>query len=173
MLEPMTVQVEVWPVAADRIGLWLISGSDAWRSDAVMADGDVHFEVEMLLHEHGISDADAPALHSTSWRPDGPAIVLTYMAVVNPGGAVRERWPHALPITAELAEAVGKPPTHAANEAPVPRYVDVALHGLRHLAYLREHDATNAAAMGDLWRQHLAPFESALAGMYSEPHKAA
>ena len=25
MLEPMTVHVEVWPVAADEIGLWLLS----------------------------------------------------------------------------------------------------------------------------------------------------
>jgi hypothetical protein len=172
-MEPMTVQAEVWPVAADRTGLWLISGDDAWRSDAVMADGDVHFEVEMLLHEHEIGDADIAAIHSTSWRPDGPAVVLTYMAVIRPRGAVRERWPHALPVTADLAEAAGKPPTHAATDPPVPRYLDVLLHGLRHLHHLMLNDRTNADAMGDLWRQHLVPFEPALAGMYSEPHQAA
>lgn len=173
MLEPMTVVAEVWPVAADRTGLWLISGGDALRSDAVMADGDVHFEVEMLLAEHGIQATDTAVIHSTSWRPDGPAVVLTYMTVIRTEGAVRERWPSAQPITAELAEAVGKPPTHAANEVPVPRYIDVLIHGLRHLAYLREHDVTNAAAMGDLWRQHLEAFKPAMAGMYSEPHRAA
>jgi hypothetical protein len=173
MLEPMTVRVEVWPVAADRIGLWLISGDDAWRSDAVMADGDVHFEVEMLLHEHGISDTDIAALHSTSWRPDGPAVVLTYMAVVKAEDVVLVRWPHARPVTAELTEAAGKPPTHAATEPPVPRYLDVLYHGLRHLHHLAIHDATNAAAMGKLWRDHLEPFEPALSGMYSDPHKVA
>ena len=66
-----------------------------------MADGDVHFEVEMLLHEHGIRHADITAVHSTSWRPDGPAVVLTYMAVIKAAGPVRERWPGAQPVTGE------------------------------------------------------------------------
>ena len=173
MLEPMTITVEAWPVAADVTGLWLISGDDAWRYGAVMADSDVHFEVEMLLAENGIGVIDRAALHSTSWRPDGPSVVLTYMAVIEPAGLVLDRWPDALPITAELADAAGKPPTHAATEAPLPRFRDVMLHGLRHLKYLYDHDATNAAAMGDLWRQHLEPFAPALAGMYSERHPAA
>ena len=55
----------------------------------------------------------------------------------------------------------------------MPRYLDVLFHGLRHLHYLAQTDATNAAAMGELWRRHLEPFEAALAGMYSEPHRAA
>lgn len=173
MLEPMNVMVEVWPTAADEVGLWLISGDDAWRTGPVLADGDVHYEVETLLWEHGIGRW-GNVLHSTSWRPDGPHVVLTYMAVIkHPGRYVRDTWPGAAPVTPELAEAVGKPPTHAADEPPVPRYVDVLLHGLRHLAYLMEHDRTAADAMGDLWRQHLAPFRPALAGMYSEPHRAA
>lgn len=171
MLEPMTVWVEVWPVAADEAGLWLISGSDAWRDGPVMADGDVHFDVETLLGSHGIGRAEA--LHSTSWRPHGPSVALTYMAVVKPHGLALETWPAAAPVTAALADAVGLPPTHAANEAPVPRFVDVLLHGLRHLRYLLDHDTTTADAMGGLWREHLKPFEPALAGMYSERHEAA
>jgi hypothetical protein len=171
VLEPMNVTVEVWPVAADETGLWLISGDDAWRYGPVMADGDVHFDVEMLLHEHGIGDATA--LHSTSWRPDGPSVVLTYMAVIAVSGYVRDLWPDAAPITPALAEAVGKPPTHAATEPPIPRYVDVLFHGIRHLHYLAQMDATNAGAMGPLWQRHLAPLEPALAGMYSEHHEAA
>lgn len=171
MLEPMTVRVEVWPVAADEIGLWLISGEDAWQSDNVFADGDLHYEVEFLLAEHDITTP--AALHSTSWRPDGTAVLLTYMAVVRTPGYVRDRWPHAIPVTAGMAEAVGKPPTHAATEPPVPRVVDVLMHGLRHLRYLLGTDVTTAAAMGELWARHLAPFEPALAGMYSEPHRAA
>lgn len=171
MLEPMTVRVEVWPVAADEIGLWLISGQEAWQSDNVFADGDLHYEVEFLLAEH---DLTAPAvLHSTSWRPDGTAVVLTYMAVFRIPGYVRDRWPHAVPITPALADTVGRPPTHAATEAPIPRYVDVLFHGLRHLKYLYENDATNEAAMGELWGRHLKPFTPALAGLYSERHQAA
>lgn len=171
MLEPMTVRVEVWPVVADEIGLWLISGDDAWRSDNVFADGDLHYEVEYLLAEHDITRTNA--LHSTSWRPDGTAVILTYMAAMEVDGYAKDRWPHAQPITATLAEAVGKPPTHAANEAPVPRFIDVLFHGLRHLQYLTITDATNAAALGELWQQHLEPLAPALAGLYSEPHRAA
>ena len=173
MFEPMNVNTEVWPVVANEAGLWLVSGDDAWRSAPVMADSDVHYEVEFLLCEHGIHADDIVAVHSTSWRPDGPTVVLTYMAVIADPGFVRDRWPDARPITAALAEAVGRPPTHAANEAPVPRYIDVLLHGLRHLTYLLDHDLTTAEAMGDLWRQHLEPLRPALAGMYSEPHRAA
>lgn len=167
----MTVRVEVWPVVADEIGLWLISGDDAWRSDNVFADGDLHYEVEFLLAEHDITRTNA--LHSTSWRPDGTAVILTYMAAMEVDGYAKDRWPGAQPITAALAEAVGKPPTHAPNEAPVPRFIDVLFHGLRHLRYLLGTDATTAAAMGDLWARHLAPFEPALAGLYTDRHQGA
>src|SRR5579859_5868233 len=132
----MSVTVEVWPVAADEAGLWLISGDDSWRGAPIMADSDVHYEVEFVLCEHGIHAEDITAVHSTSWRPDGPTVMLTYMAVIEAGEYARDRWPQARPITPTLADAVGKPPTHAANEAPIPRLIDVLMHGLRHLDYL-------------------------------------
>lgn len=180
----MTVSVEVWPLAADEAGIWLLSGGDAWRFGPVEAASDVHYEVEWLMFQHDIdpesvSFIDIPGrpvaemVHSTSWRPDGPSIVLTYMAVVRASGYMRERWPDAAPITADVAEAVGRPPTHAANEAPIPRMVDVLFHGLRHLKYLQQTDRTTADAMGETWKRHLEPFTPALAGMYSEPHRAA
>lgn len=173
MLEPMTVRVEVWPVAADEAGLWLVSGGTPWLSDAVMADGDVHFEVEMLLREHGIDPDGTAVIHSTSWRPEGPAVVLTYMAAIVAEGFALDAWPDAKPVAPELLDARGGPPTHGATEAPIPRHLDVLFHGLRHLRHLQMFDATNAAAMGELWREHLESFEPALAGMYSEPHQAA
>jgi hypothetical protein len=49
MLEPMTVWIEAWPVAADNTSLWLISGHDAWRSGPVMADDEPHAELEHVL----------------------------------------------------------------------------------------------------------------------------
>lgn len=175
MSEPMRVMAEVWPVAADEAGLWLLSGMGAWQTWTVPADGDVHWEVETALSEHGIAPGGTAALHSTSWRPDGAAVVLTYIAVVKAPGLVRDRWPGALPVAPELARAVGKPPTHAAAEAPVPRDVDVLLHALRHLAYLAEgdRDAETSAAMGETFRRQLKAFTPALAGMYSQRHQAA
>ena len=170
MLEPMTTQVEVWPVAADEVGLWLVSGDDALRSGPVMADSEPHAEVEILLYRAGL-DGAAGVLHSTSWRVHGPSVILTYMAVIRPDDFVRGRWPGALPVTADLAGAVGRPATHAANEPPAPSFADVLLHGLRHLRYLVDTDATTAAAMGAEWRRHLRPLEPALAGLYSDLHE--
>jgi hypothetical protein len=168
MLEKMGITVEVWPVAADEAGIWLLSGGDALRWGPVMADGDVHYEAETLLRGFGIDLADVAVIHSTSWRPDGPAVVLTYMAVVTIGGYALETWPDAAPITAALPAAVGKAPPHGAAEVPVPRWVDVPLHGLRHLAFLKDHDAEVAAALDANWRRHLAPLEPALFTMFSE-----
>ena len=180
MPELMTVTVEVWPVAADDAGIWLISNGDAWRFGPVEAASDVHYEVELLLFHHGIDPDDAvfievPAgtprtdvLHSTSWRPNGPTIVLTYMAVVKAGGYVRERWPYAAPLNAALPAAVGKAPPHGAAEVPVPRLIDVPLHGLRHIRFLMDYDAEISAALDENWRRHLAPLEPALFTMFSE-----
>lgn len=169
MLEKMGITVEVWPLAADETGIWLLSGQDGpWETGAVMADGDVHFEVETLLNEHGVTMADVAVIHSTSWRPDGPSVVLTYMAVVRVGGYALDAYPQAVPVTAALPEAVGKAPPHRAAEVPIPRLVDVLLHGLRHLRWLMDGDAETAAAMDGNWRRHLAPLQPALATMFSE-----
>jgi hypothetical protein len=182
MGELMTVTVEVWPVAADEAGIWLVSGRDAWRFGPVEAASDVHYEIELLLFQHGIDPGDAvflklaprapraEVIHMTSGRPQGPTYVLTYMAVVDVPGYVLETWPDAAPITAALPAAVGKAPPHGAAEVPVPRWVDVPLHGLRHLKFLAGPggDAETAAALDANWRRHLAPLEPALFTMFSE-----
>lgn len=173
MLEPMTVRVEVWPVAADEIGIWLLGGGDALRPALpVMADSDPHAEMELCLSERKLRD-DAVWLHSTSWRPEETSIVLTYLAALRRPGLVRDHWQDALPVSPNLLGAVGKPFTHAPDAPPVPRYIDVLLHGLGHMAYLVTpgRDATTAAALVDPWPTHLAAFEPTVAGMYSEPHR--
>jgi len=170
MLEKMGITIEVWPAAADNAGIGLLSGQDAWRYGPVLADSDVHYEVEFLLRGCGVREQDVAVIHSTSWRPDGPAVVLTYMAVINVAGYVRETWPDAVPITPALSAAVGNAPPHGAAEVPVPRLVDVPLHGLRHLRFLAtyEGDAETAAALDANWRRHLAPLRPAMAMMFSE-----
>jgi hypothetical protein len=170
MLEKMGITVEVWPLAADEAGIWLLSGGDALRWGPVMADGDVHYEAETLLRGFGLDLADVDVIHSTSWRPDGPAVVLTYMAVVTIGGYALDSWPDAAPVTPALPAAVGKAPPHGAAEVPVPRWVDVPLHGIRHLAFLAgpDGDAETAAALDANWLRHLAPLRPALAAMFSE-----
>lgn len=194
MLEPMTIVGELWTFAADRAGIWLLD-SQPWETDIIMADWDIHAEIESLLRRHGISKDDAVKIHSTgagvpclvrgpwqesappelewtSWRPRRTSVILTYAAVVRPGRFVREAWPSACPVTMALLDAEGKPRTHAANEAPVPRDLDVMWHILSHLKDLMNKNAESAAVMGDLWRRHLAPFEPALATLYDRRHAA-
>jgi hypothetical protein len=171
MSEDMKVRVEVWPLAADAAGLWLLS-DDAWRSGNVPADDEPHSEISYLLGDHGVID-DTGLVHSTSWRVDGPAVILTYLAVVHTPDLVLDAWPDARPVTDDLMKAVGKPPTHAPTEAPAPRYIDVLLHGLRHLRFLMDADATTASAFDANWRRHLEPLEPELARMYDQHHGAA
>lgn len=183
MDENMTVWVEAWPLAADKAGIWLLSDGDAWRFGPVKAVSDVHYEIEWLLFQHDIDPENAklfipmPAgtpgadvIHSTSWRPEPGSIMLTYMAVVNAGGYVRERWPAAMPLSEAFARAFGRQEPHAATAPPVPPLSGVLLHGIRHLKFLAgpEGDAETAAALDENWRRHMAPLKPALATMYSE-----
>lgn len=162
----LRVRVEAWPVAADQEALWLLSGKGPWVSGNVPADGEPHAELDYVLSVHGALSS-VRLVHSTSWRVEGPAVVLTYIAVVDcePDFAVAQ-WRDAQPITAELVEAVGAPMAGPAVAPPVVRHIDVLLHALRHLRFLLDHDAAARDVLGDHWRRHLTAFEPALAGMY-------
>jgi hypothetical protein len=174
---PMTLQAEVWPVAADETGLWLLE--DARPSLPVMDDAEPHDYAEMELMQAGMA-ATTKVLHSTSWRVDHAAdtgrnfLVVTYLAVVDCEGLVRASWPEAIPITVAVADAeLGKVPTHGPTEAPAVRHLDVLFHGLRHLLFLMGADATVAAALGDdIWGRHLARLAPAIARMYDRAHSA-
>jgi hypothetical protein len=167
-MEPMTVKTEVWPVTADDDTLWLL-GSDAWRASLpVAADGDVHAEVELTLAEHGIRQPDGlTLLHSPSWRPQGTSVMLTYVAVVPVVGMVLDRWPGAQPIQRELLTAVGRPRPHGATDVPLPRWIDVLVHAIRHLEFLRRTNAEAAQALTGPWVRHLRGLRPALAGLYA------
>ncbi|MEU0570870.1 hypothetical protein ABZ297_36500 [Nonomuraea sp. NPDC005983] len=167
--ERTEVIVEVWPVSADEVGLWLISGNDAWRSEAVRQDSDPHTTVTDLLEANNAS-AGVKLLHSTSWRAEETAVVLTYVAVIGCKAFVRDKWPNAAPISPALPDAVGKPIEVTATEAPIPRYIDVLMHGLRHLQFLLQTDSAARSALCGKWPDHLALFRPALAGMYDHEH---
>ena len=95
------------------------------------------------------------------------------MAVIAIPGLARDAWPTALPISLDLANSVGKPLPYTPTEPPTPRYVDVLLHGLRHLRFLLDTDTGNSAALDDYWRSHLAKLDPALATMYNKDRRQA
>jgi hypothetical protein len=167
-------------VAADEIGLWLLSGDGPRPSLPVMDDSEPFDYAEMELMQAGMWGT-TKLLHSTSWRvehdPDSGRnyLVVTYLAVVGCEGLVRSSWPDALPISVKIADAVGQPPTHAAVEPPTVRYIDVLRHALRHLRFLTDpsstgFDATIAGEIDQTWQQHLTSFEPAIAHMYGREH---
>lgn len=172
MGEPMAAWVEIWPLAADETGIWLLSGGDAWRTGPVPADSDPLFEVKLLVGQHD-PEMQLDLIHSTSWRVDGPSVILTWVTIAHARGLVVEQWPDALPVTTKLAEKVGKPITHAANEPPTPRDIDVLMHAIRHLRFLRDTDDSARVVMPEAWLQNLDAWEPVLSGLYIESGKVA
>jgi hypothetical protein len=169
MAEPKTVLVEIWPLAADHTGVWLISGGNAWQPElAVTADTDIQDEAMLAVTIHGVARDDVKLLHSSSWRDTGRAMVATFVAIVDAKGQhVRARWPQAKPITAEMMAAVAAGRwQHDPDMPPVPRVIDVLLHGLRHLEFLRRTDSNVRKAFDANWRHALSGLEPALAGLY-------
>lgn len=176
-------RVEVWPVAADIAGFWLLGGkTGAWDPiDATEATWSQHEAVEQVLGMHGALGVTR-ALHSTSWRPDvgKPWDVFTYIACVDAGQAVIDVWPEARPIGRALLQAVGKPYVHDPTAAPLPRFIDVAAHAIRHIRLLTNphcdaFDAVTATAVSGLpgdgtgrswWDVHLEGLKGQLAGLY-------
>jgi hypothetical protein len=170
---------EIWPLAVDDLGIWLISGRDAWRTGPVPSGSGADFEAKLELFDYGIVGDRVPWMHSTSWRDELPRLIVTFAAWVRPAGGdlVRGTWRHAMPLTVAASEAVGPARPHPPAEPPVPTYFHVLMHALRHMKWLSDpaHDATSAAVLASdgRWARHLAPFTPELARMFTEPYEPA
>ena len=86
-------------------------------------------------------------LHSTSWRHAGGEVVLTYLAVVEPG-VVPESWAREPVSHAELARGDATAPPSAIGVA------QVLEHALRHLAWLVAEDEVISGTLPG-WKTHL------------------
>ncbi len=53
------------------------------------------------------------------------------------------------------------------DAAPIPRYIDVLIHAIRHLRFLLDTDSDVADALGPEWARHLRQFEPVLSGLYT------
>src|SRR5215472_16569069 len=77
---------EIWPLALDDLGIWLISGRDAWRTGPVPSGSGADFEAKLELFAYGIGEDQLPFMHSTSWRDELPRMIVTFAAWVRPAG---------------------------------------------------------------------------------------
>lgn len=149
------------PVQAEVFVVWL----NGDRPELTGPDGATPWIIELGADEHPmetvariVRDVIGPAslVHSTSWRRDRDAVILTFVAVIAPDlrGTME-----SLPIDrAELARS-------EATTAPAEiGHRQVLEHGLRHLAWLAREDPVVAAELSPAWH-------AALSGYVPEPFR--
>ena len=149
------VQAEVFVVWLNRDHLELTGpcGAAPWLIEL----GDVEHPVEVV--DRIVRDVVGPPLlvHSTSWRRDRAAVVLSFVVVIAPGlvGSM-----DSAPIRrSELARS-------EATVAPAAiAYQQVLEHGLRHLAWLAVDDVV-------VREEPSGPWGPVLAGYVPEPFRA-
>ena len=136
------VQAEVFVVWLDdeRIQLTGPDGPQAWHLQL----GQTEHPVEVV--DRIVRDVVGPPtlVHSTSWRRDRGAVMLSFVVVIPPElvGSMA-----SVPIgRAELARSEA---TVAPRDIAVEAVVE---HGLRHLAWLVEDDPSVAAELPAAWR---------------------
>jgi hypothetical protein len=166
----LPVRVEVWPVAVDAAGIWLLSGEGPWTSPPLSVDCSPHAAVCDTLAQACI-DSPPALIHSTSWRHEEQAVLLSYAVAFPPAESVSARHPAGRLLAPALARAVGSA-RRDPKEPPTVRAVDVLLHALRHLQMLIETDVEARRALSGSWQRHLAAFAPALAGLF-DPHRGA
>jgi len=142
------VQAEVFVVWLNRDHLELTGpcGAAPWLIEL----GEVEHPVAVV--ERIVRDVVGPPVlvHSTSWRRDGAAVVLSFVVVIAPG-LVGEM--ETAPIgRSELARS-------AATEAPPDIcYQQVLEHGLRHMAWLATDDPVVRSELSGPWQPVLASY---------------
>jgi hypothetical protein len=142
------VQAEVFLVWLDDDGIQLTGpdGPQAWHLQL----GQAEHPVEVV--DRIVRDVVGPPtlVHSTSWRRDRGAVILSFVVVIPPElvGSMA-----SVPIgRAELARSEA---TVAPRDIAVEAVVE---HGLRHLAWLVEDDPMVADELPPAWRPVLATY---------------
>lgn len=146
--------LEILPVLVDDGGVCYLSprSRDSWRVPC----GRGHAVKQVVRRRLASAGVRATVVHSTSWREERHAIVLTHLAVVDPRNDGDLRGFERRPVER-------RDPVRGTATAP-PRVIDVedvVEHALRHLAWLSVEDATVAAALGARWRESLRGYEPA------------
>jgi hypothetical protein len=149
------VQAEVYVVWLDgsRIALTGPCGAEPW----LIQLGATDHPVEVV--DRIVRDVVGPPLlvHSTSWRRDRDAVILTFIVVIDPGRVGRMQ---SFPVErAELARSKATAAPERIDQA------QVIEHALRHLAWLASDDP---AVRGTLSEE----FRAVLAGYAPEPFRA-
>jgi hypothetical protein len=142
------VQAEVFVVwlAGDHLELTGPCGAAPWLIELGAADHPVDVVTRIVSDVIG----DPLLVHSTSWRRDRDAVILSFVVLIDPGlvGSMA-----SLPIErTELARG------HATAAPRAVSTTHVVEHGLRHMAWLSADDPVVAAELPSGWRTLLAGY---------------
>jgi hypothetical protein len=143
------------PVQAEVFVVWL----NGDHLELTGPDGPMPWLIELDATDHPVEVVDrivrdvvGPPLlvHSTSWRRDRAAVILSFVVVIDPAlAAAMDSGPIG---RADLARS-------EATAAPCDiAYQQVVEHGLRHLAWLVADDPVVAGELSEAWRRVLAEY---------------
>lgn len=146
VMGPVRAEIFMVRLHADRIEITGPDGPGAWI-------------VQLDEREHPVESVDRivrglvgqPLLvHSTSWRRDGAAVILSFVVVIGPEQAAGME---TAPVgRAELARS-------EATRAPIAIGTSQVLeHALRHLAWLAREDAVVRDRLSPAWKDALAAY---------------
>jgi hypothetical protein len=143
------------PVQAEVFVVWL----NGDHLELTGPDGPMPWLIELGAIDHPVEVVDrivrdviGPPLlvHSTSWRRDRAAVILSFVVVIDP----------ALAAAMDSAP-IGRADLARSEATAAPRdiaYQQVVEHGLRHLAWLVADDPVVAGELSDEWRRVLAEY---------------
>lgn len=143
------------PVQAEVFVVWLHDG----RIELTGPDGSAPWLLEIGESEHPVEVVDrivrdtigaARLVHSTSWRRESGAIILSFVVVID-----------ATSVRAMESVPVGRTELARSEATAAPRKIadsQVLEHGLRHLAWLAQDDPVVVAELSPAWQSALAEY---------------
>lgn len=143
---PVQAEVFVMCLRDDRLELTGPCGPDPW----LLALGVTEHPVEVV--DRIVRDVIGRPLlvHSTSWRRDREAVVLSFVVVVDEA------------LTGSMAcRPIGRADLARSEATAAPREIatdQVVEHALRHLAWLAQDDPVVRAELSAGWREQLAAY---------------
>lgn len=136
---PVTAEVFTLARSGDVLELTGPCGAAPWHIES----GAGEHPLDTVRRIVGSAIDGVLLVHSTSWRYERGAVVLTFVVVIDPDAV------GAMDATPVVRAALARSSSHAAPE--VIGRLQVLEHGLRHLAWLAKEDAVVGAALDDGW----------------------
>ena len=140
---PVRAEVFVLWLNGDHVELTGPCGAAPWHLET--GAGEHPLEVVDRIVRDVVGD---PLLvHSTSWRREGDAVILTFVVVIEPSL-----------VGAMASEPIGRAELARSEATAAPReiaHAQVVEHGLRHLAWLAVDDPTVKTTLSDGWHASL------------------